>query len=185
MVCPLQIGTARGDDLSAPAYILEEDPLIRIRDSDLKLDNVRRSQFYLHSGEVFASAEPTRVTTVLGSCVAVCLFDSLAEVGGINHYLLPAGAEPSPRFGSHAILQLIDDVLERGARRSGLRAKVFGGASVLASGGRRNIGADNIELALSTLEREQISVLDQDVGGFCGRKLVFDTDVGVAWVRSL
>ena len=152
-------------------------------------EGVARRTVHLLPGRVFASAEPISVVTILGSCVAVCLFDPAAKVGGMNHYLLPLSVqrERSPRFGNVALALLLDQVLERGARKGSLRAKVFGGAGVLDGfqQGGRSLGRDNVELALRTLEAEGIPVLDGDVGGRRGRRLVFHVDDGSAWVKPL
>jgi len=142
---------------------------------------------YLHAGQVFASAQPTSVVTVLGSCVAVCLFDREIGVGGVNHYLLPleTSRERSTRFGNVAIRELLDQVLARGARRASLQAKVFGGASVVRALMGRSLGSENAELAARLLREAGLPILEQDVGGLKGRKLVFHTDDGSAWVRHL
>jgi chemotaxis protein CheD len=151
-------------------------------------DTGARPQVYLHGGQLVATATPTSVTTVLGSCVAVCLFDPVARVGGVNHFLLPhhVERERSPRFGNVAVPELVRAVVRAGASREALVAKVFGGASVIAgmSHGRR-LGEENAALALHLLEEARIPVLDRDVGGTRGRKLVFVTDEGTAWVRLL
>lgn len=147
-----------------------------------------REQVYLHAGQLASAARPTVVTTVLGSCVAVCLYDPGARVGGVNHFLLPhhVERERSPRFGSVAVPQLVNDVVRAGASRAALVAKVFGGASVIGALGKgRRLGDENWALALRLLEEAGIPVLDQDVGGTRGRKLVFFTDEGTAWVRQL
>jgi chemotaxis protein CheD len=147
-----------------------------------------RAQVYLHAGQVFASATPTAVTTVLGSCVSVCLHDPVARVGGVNHFLLPlhVDRERSARFGTVAVPELVAAVVRAGGARGRLVAKVFGGASVIAaiSGGRR-LGDENARLALDLLEAARIPVLDHDVGGRRGRKLVYFVDEGTAWVREL
>jgi chemotaxis protein CheD len=143
---------------------------------------------YLQSGQVIAAATPTAVTTVLGSCVAVCLHDPVARAGGVNHFLLPhhVERERSARFGNVAIPELVAAVVRAGAARERLVAKVFGGASVLgATSSGRRLGEENALLALETLERLGIPLLDMDVGGARGRKLVYFTDEGVAWVRHL
>lgn len=148
-----------------------------------------RAQVYLHAGQLFAAAAPTAISTVLGSCVAVCLHDPISRVGGMNHFLLPlhVDLERSLRFGTVAVPALIDAVLEAGASRGSLVAKVFGGASVIASIGQRGrrLGEENAALALRLLEEARIPVLDHDVGGSRGRKLVFFADEGTAWVRQL
>ena len=147
-----------------------------------------RARVYLHAGQLHVAAVPTAITTVLGSCVSVCLYDPIAKVGGMNHYLLPLHVERdrSPRFGTVAVPALVEAVVKAGGTRSALVAKVFGGASVIGSLGKgRRLGDENAALALRLLEEAGIPVLDQDVGGQRGRKLVFIVDEGTAWVRQL
>jgi chemotaxis protein CheD len=106
----------------------------------------------------------------------------------MNHFLLPLHVEreKSPRFGTIAVPQLVEAVIRAGARREGLVAKVFGGASVIgAFKGSRNLGEENAVLALRLLEEAGIRVLDKDVGGTRGRKVIFHVDDGTAWVRQL
>jgi chemotaxis protein CheD len=150
-------------------------------------DEKPRTSVYLHPGQIHVSAEPTSIVTVLGSCVAVCLFDSQHGVGGMNHFLLPhpTSREAPARFGAVATSQLLREVLARGALRANLRAKVFGGGSAIAALRNRNLGAENVEQALRALDEEGVMVAERDVGGSRGRKLVFHTDVGTAWVRTL
>lgn len=151
------------------------------------------SAVYLHPGKMFAGAEPATVTTILGSCVAVCMFDAGRGVGGINHYLLPhwaAGSEGSARYGNVALRALLDRVVALGARREALQAKVFGGACVLAAfreagPGAMHLGERNSELAAAFLAEASIPLVGRDVGGTRGRKLIFRTDDGTALVRTL
>jgi len=148
----------------------------------------KRAQVYLHAGQLFTASTPTAITTVLGSCVAVCLYDPAAKVGGMNHFLLPlhVDRERSPRFGTVAVPQLVDAVVRAGGSRQALVAKVFGGASVIAAMAHgRRLGDENVRLALRLLEDSRIPVLDHDVGGSRGRKVVFFADEGTAWVRQL
>ena len=145
---------------------------------------------YLQPGQVYAAAQPSAVTTVLGSCVAVCLWDPIECVGGMNHYLLPffAGAgQGSPRFGNAAMTQLVERLVALGAVRGRLQAKVFGGACVLEAFQARqgHLGEKNAAVAFKLLEELAISVVSRDVGGQSGRKLVFHTDQGTAWVAKL
>ena len=147
-----------------------------------------RAQVYLHAGQLHVAAAPTAITTVLGSCVSVCLYDPVAKIGGMNHYLLPLHVERdrSPRFGTVAVPALVEAVVKAGGTRSALVAKVFGGASVIGSLGKgRRLGDENAALAFRLLEEAGVPVLDQDVGGTRGRKLVFFCDEGTAWVRQL
>jgi len=150
-----------------------------------------RRNFYLHPGQVFASDEPTVVTTVLGSCVSVCLWDSTSRVGGMNHYVLPHLVPTdlsSPRFADIAMRDLVQRLLHLGARRGSLEAKVFGGAclsQMAARPGRRPLGDENVARALAVLEEERIPVVATDTGGGRGRKLMFHTDDGTVWLKAL
>lgn len=149
-----------------------------------------RVPVYLHPGQLLVSASPRAVSTILGSCVAVCLYDPRREVGGINHFLLPthAGdARPSPRFGDVAMRTLLEDVLSRGARREHLRAGVYGGACVLEAfrSGAGHLGERNAEVALEFLYAQRILVERDETGGTRGRKLVFHTDDGTTLVKTI
>lgn len=142
---------------------------------------------YLYPGGLFSSAEPHRVTTVLGSCISVCLWDAETRIGGINHYLLPlwnGEGLATPRYGNIAITRLIEKLLLLGCARKSLRAKVFGGASMLENTrGLLAVGERNISLAMSTLAEQRIPVISNDVGGFVGRKIIFDTATGAVLLR--
>jgi chemotaxis protein CheD len=149
-----------------------------------------RRRAYLHAGQIFASAEPHAVTTILGSCVAVGVWDPRLGTGGLNHFQLPypvAAATASPRFGVMAMTQLLAKLAALGGDRRNLQAKIFGGACVLAqfAGGDGHLGADNVALARRLLEAAGIPVVAESVGGRQGRKLVFHTDDGTALVRVL
>lgn len=145
---------------------------------------------YLHAGHILVSRDPCRITTVLGSCVAVGIWDDVTHVGGLNHFLLPhrlpTGAA-SPRFGNIAVHALVEGVIAAGGRRQSLQAKVFGGACVLRAfrEGGWHLGSKNVEVARSMLLEEGIPIAAEDVEGPRGRKLIFQTHDGAAWVRSL
>lgn len=149
------------------------------------------NSFYLQAGQIFFSREPTIVTTIVGSCVAVCLWDTVAGIGGMNHYLLasaPTANAPVGRFGTTAIPELIEKLVRLGAEKERLVAKIFGGACVLptlkaAAGGA--LGTRNFEIAAEMLARLSIPVVSSDVGGSRGRKVLFHTDSGTAWVKHL
>lgn len=148
------------------------------------------AEVYLHPGQIFVSREPHRVTTILGSCVSVCMWDDSTGVGGLNHFLLPHWAgegHSSPRFGNVAMRMLVEGLLALGARRSRLRAKVFGGACVMEAflARAQHLGAKNVEIAERILDEEAVEVVARDVGGERGRKLIFETSGGSAWVRRL
>jgi len=150
-------------------------------------DFAAEKKFYLYPGGLFAEVEPHRVTTVLGSCVAVCLWDPLRRIGGINHYLLPlwnGEGLPTPRYGNIAIDALVERMLALGADRSSLQAKVFGGAAMWEnSHGLLAVGERNIALARTLLERHRIPIVGVDVGGDTGRKIIFETAAGSVLLR--
>lgn len=145
---------------------------------------------YLLPGQLFVSAENCTVTTILGSCVSVCLWDPAAQIGGINHFLLPAfngEGLASARFGTIAIKELLDQLARLGSQKRNLLAKVFGGACVLEAFRDRqhHLGMQNVEVARAMLEAESIPLVSQDIGGQRGRKLIFHTADGTAWVKPL
>jgi chemotaxis protein CheD len=149
-----------------------------------------RLKYYLHPGQLFVSPESYAVTTILGSCVSVCLWDPLTKIGGINHFLLPAdvGDDQAPlRFGNLAVRELIEEVLAVGGEPARLRAKLFGGACVLeAFRSRQNhLGTKNVQIAREILDSADIPIIGEDVGGDRGRKLIFHMDNGSAWVKQL
>lgn len=141
---------------------------------------------YLFPGTIFVHKEQHLITTVLGSCVAVCIWHPLAGVGGINHYLLPlwnGEGLPTPKYGNVAISRLIEKV-RRIAGKGELIAKVFGGASMWSRAeGALAVGERNVELAFRILEEENIQVVSQDVWGEMGRKIIFDTKTGNVLLR--
>jgi chemotaxis protein CheD len=149
-----------------------------------------RARVYLHPGQLFVAAQPSAITTILGSCVSLCLWDPLLKIGGMNHYLLPfwVGDDiASPRFGTIAIETLIKKVLALGAHKDRLRAKLFGGACVIEAFRERedHIGTINARLAENMLRLQCIPVVEQDLTGRRGRKLVFNTDDGTSSVKYL
>jgi chemotaxis protein CheD len=153
----------------------------------MKTDAVK--EHYLFPGNVFAHREPHLVTTVLGSCVSVCLWDPVRKMGGINHYMLPlwnGEGLASPRYGNIAITRLIERMLELGSKKKVLKAKVFGGGEVLKGAkGIMNVGERNIILAKDILKAEGIPIISSDVGGATGRKLIVNTATGSVLMKRL
>jgi chemotaxis protein CheD len=145
---------------------------------------------YLYPGQLVVAGDVRLVTTILGSCVAVCLWDPKTMLAGINHYLLPTNplrGQMDARYGNTAIEQLIDQMVERGAAISRLSAKVVGGAAVMASfsGRRQSIGDLNVEVAHESLKKFAIPVVAEQVGGQRGRKLLFHTGNGCAYSKEI
>ena len=148
-----------------------------------------RERRYLQPGQMVVSTRPAAVTTILGSCVAVCLWEPQRRIGGINHFMLPmgngGGSAASARFGPAAMEQLIEKLREAGARLPLLRASVFGGACMFELPAAAQLGKKNAEVALEHLNRRGIEIVQTDVGGTRGRKLIFHTDEGATWLTLI
>ncbi len=147
-----------------------------------------RNTHFLYPAALFASIEATTVSTILGSCVAVCLYDKARGFGGINHYMLPywnGQGLASPKYGNIAIEKLVAKMESLGARRADLVAKVFGGGAVIDTGSHFHIGERNIEVANEQLKELGIPVVARSTGGVNGRKLEFDTETGAVRQRYI
>ena len=156
----------------------------------LGADALSLPSVYLHPGQIFVAVGPAAVTTILGSCVAVCIWDGTLGIGGINHFLLPMGARTATmglRYGNVAIEKLLERLASTGTQPVNLRAKVFGGACVLdAMRGKENhLGGKNVDIARKALAEAGIPVVASDVGGNRGRKLIFFPHDGSALVKLL
>lgn len=141
---------------------------------------------YLYPSALFAEKTPYLVDTVLGSCVAVCLFDTKLCIGGINHFMLPlwnGNGLASPKYGNIATEKLIEKMLRNGSSTSDLVAKVFGGANQMNSS--MEIGARNIEIAKEVLAHHGIQIVAENVGGTVGRKLKYHTGTGQVMMKFL
>ncbi|UFS69395.1 histidine kinase [Geomonas sp. RF6] len=151
-------------------------------------------------GEFFATADGTAITTLLGSCVSVCLYDVTSGVGGMNHFMLPEilanqGAtrcDPknstcseacSTRYGACAMKHLLDWLYSLGAQQSRLEAKVFGAGRVMA--GKSHIGEQNAAFAIGYLRERNIPVRATDLGDHYPRKVFFLPATGTAYVKRL
>ena len=171
-----------------PFLLRARAPFSGITDGDPVL-GVRQRK-YLLPGELHVSAEPCQISTILGSCVAVCLFDPTRLAGGMNHFLLPSsrmGEPESMRYADTATIALLEKLLALGCKLETLTAKLFGG-SALFQGKKRyeeSLGAKNVAAAIHLMENAGISIAAQETGGDHGRKIVFDTDDGVAWSRRV
>jgi chemotaxis protein CheD len=139
------------------------------------------SVHFLYPAQIFTSKTPIRVNTILGSCVAVCLFDPYTKIGGINHYMLPywnGQGLASPKYGNFAIEKLVEKMLSYGCNKSNLQAKIFGGGEVIEQKHQFFIGERNIQVAKEMLEEYHIPIIGSSVAGKQGRKIEFITSTG-------
>jgi chemotaxis protein CheD len=147
---------------------------------------LKRTAIMLMAGDYFATQNGEVLYSVVGSCIATCIYDMEREVAGMNHFLLPGMVHPDEmlssevgRYGMFAMELLIGELIKLGARREGLQAKLFGGGNVLEfRNNDGNITRSNIRFAKKYLELEGILTVKEDLGGNSGRKILFFTDSG-------
>ncbi|MFN7725553.1 MAG: chemoreceptor glutamine deamidase CheD [Rubrivivax sp.] len=138
-------------------------------------------------GEFFVHDEDILIMTTLGSCIAACLWDREKKIGGMNHFMLPdgGGATDSGRYGSFAMELLINEMIKRGATRSTMEAKIFGGGAVISGMNSINVGERNTTFVMNYLKTERISVVSKDVLDIYPRKVCFLPHSGKAMVKRL
>lgn len=145
----------------------------------------RLTRIYISQGEHAISEHKHEViATLLGSCVSACLWDPVREIGGMNHVLFADETHDAANQFGHGVNGmelLINNLLRRGARRDYMRAKVFGGASMIA--GLSSAGEKNGEFVVGFLAREGISYVGGDLGGTLARRLEFWPTSGRARIK--
>ncbi|REL29771.1 chemoreceptor glutamine deamidase CheD [Thalassotalea euphylliae] len=148
-------------------------------------------------GEFYMTSDEVLISTTLGSCISACIWDEQAQVGGMNHFMLPATdknadevdwgqrglASDATRYGNFAMEHLINMLLKQGGLRRNLKAKVFGGGKVLKK--MSDIGERNTAFVFDYLKTERIEVINHDVGSIYPRKVMFDPLTGRAFVKRL
>ena len=145
----------------------------------------------LMPGQHFVSRSPVIVYTVLGSCVSVCIRDTVSNVGGMNHFMLPAPKRSreddswgeSGRYGSFAMELLVNDILKRGGQRERLEVKVFGGGKIY--NGENDVGASNADWILKYLFKEGLYPVKKDLGDIFPRKIYYFSDSGRVLMKKI
>ncbi|PKO86927.1 MAG: chemotaxis protein CheD [Betaproteobacteria bacterium HGW-Betaproteobacteria-12] len=159
--------------------------------NQLPSQEIERLARVIHPGAW--AIEPERpLATLLGSCVAVCLFDPQARVGGLNHFMLPSIRRSSNDdvdsllSGAYAMEALLNALLQRGARKARLQAKAFGGGTIInTTSSAISIGLKNAEFTKEWLGRENIPLLAADFLGPWSRKVLFLPSSGDVFCRRL
>lgn len=172
----------RGERLPGDEFVAKS----RFHDHQLKCDVIKimPGEFYVASGHI-------ALATVLGSCVAACVWDPITQIGGMNHFMLANaaghldGRADSMRYGAFAMETLIRHVLAAGALSHSLQAKVFGGGQVLRGFTSSDVGIRNAEFVLDYLADQEIPVTGQDLGDVYPRKIYFFPDTGKVLMRRL
>ena len=142
-------------------------------------EKVKDLSYFVEPGSIFTCWEPYRVATVLGSCVSVCLTDSVSKISGMNNFAFPKkkGNENLTKFGNHSIPQLIEMMFQLGADKKNIEAHIIGGACSTEYASK-DLGKKNVNIAKEILKKYKIPVVNDDTGGTFGRKVLFDTDKG-------
>ncbi len=156
----------------------------------LPTDEAGLSRVTIHIGGLHVSRAPVVMDTVLGSCIAACIYDPVLGIGGMNHFMLPEGIDPnnptSARYGVNAMELLISEVMKSGGQRRRFQVKIFGGGHVLRIRETLDgIPQQNIDFARRFLSDEQIPIVGEDVGGYQARRVLFNPSSGKAYVKHL
>ena len=142
---------------------------------------------FIHVGEVYIGVKPTEISTILGSCISVCLYDKIQRIGGMNHYLVPLWNEnglQSPKYGNISIPRLIEGMLNIGCSVHNMEAKLFGGANVIeVSSEEMMIGRKNIVIAKEILKEYKIPIIAEDIAGSKGRRIMMRSDTGKIFLK--
>lgn len=187
-ITPLPVNAPAGN---APAMTLQELKACPRRPGEASFfffdHHFQHNAVKVLPGEFFVSHDSLAIMTVLGSCIAACLWDSRMRVGGMNHFMLPEGdsADASGRYGSYAMELLINEMMKLGARRETLQAKIFGGAQVMHNFTTLNVGERNTRFVQDYLATERIPVVSEDVLDIYPRKVVFFPATGKVMVKRL
>lgn len=146
-------------------------------------------------GEYYVTLRDEAVVTVLGSCVSACIRDRKTGIGGMNHFMLPENLRmdgrqwgsdslsSATRFGNNAMERLINDILKNGGDRRALEVKIFGGGRILAQ--MTDIGRRNIEFVHEYLQTENLTLVAEDTGDTCPRKVIYFPASGRVRVKKL
>jgi chemotaxis protein CheD len=143
----------------------------------------------VNMAEMKAESKPVEFVTSVGSCVAICIHDPMKMCGGLAHIMLPDSAiaphEPLPaKFADTAIPALVKTLVELGGAQRRMYAKIAGGANMFPTSNNLSIGSKNIEAVKNVLAKHKITLVAEEVGGSCGRKIIFNTATGAATVRK-
>jgi len=149
------------------------------------------NQVSIGIGDYFASSQDVVIHTVLGSCVAVCLYDPENKIGGMNHILMPSNPDinkydASARYGINAMELLINAIMRLGGNRKKMVAKTFGGANLLMAVSKENaVGSRNVGFVVNFLRAEKIKILSRDFGGHDSRKIFFHIATGEVFLKRV
>jgi chemotaxis protein CheD len=146
---------------------------------------------FLKPGELYVSDIPTIVSTILGSCIAVTIYNKRLKLGGICHAMLPrspfAKEHSVFRYADSSILYMLNKFTTMGIKKDEMEIKLLGGADVIdrINEDTASIGRKNIDIALEIIKNESLHLVISDVGGRMGRKVHFYTHTGKILLKRI
>lgn len=143
----------------------------------MSTQEIRPYEYFLMPGYIYLNREPSLLSTVVGSNVAVAIWDQKKIYGGMANFLYPQASSASaatPQYGDVAVAYLIKMFMKEGADRKNLRAQIFGGAEKESLEIKRN-ARENVRIARKILRTFRVEIISEDMGGHMGRKIVYNT----------
>lgn len=138
---------------------------------------------YLLPGEMIVTSDAMKISTVLGSCISVCLYSPLEKIAAMNHFVLPFNTKNDPnrsRYGDTSIEDMILKMIQKGAEKKHINARIYGGSSMFINESNEfRIGERNTESAVKSLKKMGIPIVIKETGGNFGRRVLFDTSAGI------
>jgi chemotaxis protein CheD len=147
-----------------------------------------QNSYFLYPSKIIISRAPADIVTVLGSCVSVCLWDTIKKYGGMNHFMLPLwnGKElASLKYGNIAIERLVSEMIKLGSDKKNMVAKVIGGSEAQEGESVFRIGKSNVEIAFRTLQHEKIRIINESTGTKSARRIIFRTSTGEVFMNFI
>jgi chemotaxis protein CheD len=144
----------------------------------------------IYAGDFHVDNSDIIIGTILGSCISVCLFDPVAKIAGMNHFMLPGrmtsvDQDRSSKYGISAISDLLSEMYKRGAKKRNIQAKLFGGGAVLDLEKKTtSVPTGNIRIARIMMELEDIPIVEEDTGGKFIRKIFFEVTSGSVFLKK-
>jgi chemotaxis protein CheD len=144
---------------------------------------------FLKPGELYLGKRPVVISTILGSCLSITMFNVRLGVGGICHALLPNVSELKKenefRYVDSSVSYMLNEFEKMGIKKNEIEVKVFGGASIIDATYKKSVGQANVEAALNIIRDKELQVLAYDFGGTLGRKIIFNTQTGCVLLKKI
>ena len=167
------------------------------------LPKTNHKMITIYPGEFYVTLKHEVISTVLGSCISVCLYDNKKGICGMNHFMLPKNTKVDMnetndeflehvahsnalRYGVTSMEILINNMISLGGSKENFTAKVFGGANILPVAGKSvTVGEQNIHFIFTFLKTEGIKISNYDIGKKEGRKILFFTKHNSVYVKKI